>query len=259
MTTSNPFPGMNPFFEQTWRDAHARLITHICEDLQSRLPPDLVARAEEGVAALSAEAKRRYPDVQVAEQWVLKESGAAVATDPPMVADEPIHVLREEDSDRWIEILSASGRLITAIEVLSPANKQGAIDEYLRKRREFFDARVNVVEIDLIRQGTSVFSAPVREAVRRAGAIYGICVFRAAKPTTDEVYPVRLRDRLPTISIPLRETDSDVLLNLQPLINRCHEGGRYHMLNYSAELEPPLSESDAAWMDQLLGQAGLRR
>ncbi|MBI4664416.1 MAG: DUF4058 family protein [Verrucomicrobia bacterium] len=33
MTTRNPFPGMNPFFEQRWRDAHTRLITYLHDAL----------------------------------------------------------------------------------------------------------------------------------------------------------------------------------------------------------------------------------
>jgi hypothetical protein len=55
MTTKNPFPGMNPFFEQQWRDAHTTLITYLRDALQERLPPDLSARAEEEVVTAWAE------------------------------------------------------------------------------------------------------------------------------------------------------------------------------------------------------------
>src|SRR4051812_10471541 len=122
MTMENPFPGMNPFFEQCWEDAHARLIAYICDDLQPRLPPDLVARAEEGVGALSAEGTHRYrPDVNVTEPWALKEDAVvAVVPEPPIRAAEPVRVLREEQTERWVEIREASGRLITIIELLSP-------------------------------------------------------------------------------------------------------------------------------------------
>ena len=44
MTTKNPFPGMNPFFEQPWRDAHTWLITYLHDTLQEQLPADLIAR-----------------------------------------------------------------------------------------------------------------------------------------------------------------------------------------------------------------------
>ncbi len=54
----NPFPGMNSFFEQQWRDAHTRLITYLSDALQERLPPDLAIRAEEETAAIGAGEKR---------------------------------------------------------------------------------------------------------------------------------------------------------------------------------------------------------
>lgn len=66
---------------------------------------------------------------------------------------EPIRVFREEAVERWLEIREASGRLITAIELLSPGNKRDFCrDDYLRKRRGFIGASVNLVEIDLVRQ-----------------------------------------------------------------------------------------------------------
>lgn len=46
----NPFPGMNPYLEDHWRDVHTRLTIYIADQLQERLPADLVARAEEKVA-----------------------------------------------------------------------------------------------------------------------------------------------------------------------------------------------------------------
>ena len=262
MITKNPFPGMNPFFELSWRDAHLNLISYLRDDLQPRLPADLVARAEEGVGALTAErAHNYYPDVKVTESWKLREGAVAVAIapEPPVIADEPIRVLRDEETERWIEIRDTAGRLITAIELLSPSNKRSdGFEDYQRKRRGFMVNGVNLVEIDLVRQGTSVFSAGVRQTLKNTGAIYGICVFRAAEPDTDEVYPARLRDRLPVIRVPLRRTDSDVILNLQPLINQCHERGRYHMQDYRTDPDPPFSPEDAAWVDRLLRDAGLR-
>ena len=258
MTTRNPFSGMNPFFEQTWRDAHLQLISYIRDDLQPHLPPDLVARTEEGVVAASERPHNYYPDIKATESWKFKEGGAAVAPEPPVIADDPIRVLREEETERWIEIRDATGRLVTAIELLSPSNKTGGgFDDYLRKRRSFMASGVNLVEVDLVRQGTSVFSPGVRQTVKDKRATYAIWVFRAAEPESEEVYPARLRHRLPVIRVPLRKTDSDVILNLQPLINQCHERGRYHML-YRTDPNPPFSPEDSAWIDRLLRDAGLR-
>lgn len=260
MITRNPFPGMNPFFEQCWRDAHARLIAYICDDLQTRLPADLLARAEEGVAALtSQEGARTYrPDVRVTEPWQLKEGAPAGSFETTMAADVPLRVLRNEETERWVEVRDVSGRLITVIELLSPTNKIGAgTDDYYRKRRTFMTAGANVVEVDLIREGSSIFPDPVLRTIRQAAAS-AVCVFRAAQPAAHEVYPIALRTRLPAIRVPLRESDADVVLNLQPLIDQCHERGRYHMLDYRTDPDPPFSPDDAAWIDNTLRQAGLR-
>lgn len=259
MQTKNPFPGMNPFFEQRWRDAHTRLITYLHDALQERLPPDLIIGAEEDVVTIGAgeRATTYRPDVQVREPWTLKEPAAtAVATEPPppTLATEPIRVFLDEEIERWLEIREATGRLITVIELLSPSNKLEAADRdrYVRKRRSLMSGGVSLVEIDLVRQGAPVFPDVIRNVMRQAGACYGVCVFRAARPAEHEVYPIRLGERLPAIRVPLRPTDTDVVADLQPLIDQCHERGRYHLLNYRLDLDPPLSSEEAAWMNGVL-------
>jgi hypothetical protein len=129
-----------------------------------------------------------------------------------------------------------------------------AREQYRKKRGMFISGGVNVVEIDLVRQGSSVFPYEMLELTRAKAAPYGVCVFRASHLKEREAYVVGLRDRLPVISIPLRPTDADVALELQPLIDQCHERGRYHLLRYRAELDPPLSAADAAWVQETLRQ-----
>jgi hypothetical protein len=265
MTTKNPFPGMNPFFEQRWRDAHTMLIAYLRDALQERLPTDLVAGAEEEIVTVSAgERTTTYrPDVQVREPWTLKEPVAAteaVSAPPTVPATEPIRVFLEAETERWLEIRDTTGRLITVLEWLSPSNKLEAEerDRYGRKCRALMRGGVNLVEIDLVRQGAPVFPEAIRKVLHPAGACYGICVFRAARSSEREVYPIRLRDRLPTIRVPLRPTDADVVVDLQPLIDQCHERGRYHLLNYRLDLDPPLPPAEAAWVEQVLHDHDLR-
>lgn len=264
MTTKNPFPGMNPFFEQRWRDAHTTLITYLRDALQEGLPADLVAGAEEEVVTIGAgESVTGYrPDLQVREPWLLKEPAATevAAQPPPTIATKPIRVFVDEETERWIEIREATGRLITVLELLSPTNKleSDERDRYRRKRRAFISGRANLVEIDLVRQGAWVFAEGIRKVLHQAGASYAVCVFRTAQPAAHEVYPVRLRERLPVIRVPLRPSDADVVLDLQPLIDQCHERGRYHLLDYRLDLQPPLPPEEAVWVDQVLRTQGLR-
>ncbi len=94
--------------------------------------------------------------------------------------------------------------------------------------------------------------------LRQAAACYGVRVFRASRPGEHEVFPIRLREKLPNIRTPLRSTDADVTCELQPLVDQCHERGRYHLLDYRLPLDPPIASEDAAWANQLLRQNGLR-
>ena len=67
-----------------------------------------------------------------------------------------------------------------------------------------------------------------------------------------------LRERLPAVRIPLRQSDDDVPLELQPLIERAYDYGAYDDIDYHRDPEPPLGPEDAAWADQLLRSKGLR-
>ena len=266
MTTKNPFPGMNPFFEQQWGDAHTMLIAYVRDALQQRLPEDLVIRAEEEAVTVAAEEKPKSyrPDIQVRAPWTLKEPAgtalAAKASDVPATpVTEPLCVLVEDETDRWLEIREKTGRLITALELLSPSNKLETEERarFQAKRRRFLGGGASVVEVDLVRQGAWLFPRAVRGVLRQQDATYAICVFRAGHRGECEVYPVRLRERLPCFRIPLRPTDADAALDLQPLIYQCQERGRYHLLNYRLALDPPLASEDAAWADRLLREQQL--
>jgi hypothetical protein len=254
---------MNPFFEQRWRDAHTRLITHFAEKLQEQLPEDLVAGAEEDVISIAEDESLAWtrPDVQIREPWTPTASGGPItATEAPLVATEPIYVFTDDEVERWVEVRDETGRLITVIELLSPSNKREdeRRKDYINKRAGFVRQGVNVVEIDLVRQGERVFSMPVKDMLLRKPVPYAVSVFRASAPRQVMLYPIPLRSRLPVIRIPLRAADSDALLDLQPLINQCHARGRYHRLDYGAPLNPPLSPEDVAWVDGLLREKGFR-
>jgi hypothetical protein len=260
MTTKNPFPGMNPFFEQCWHDAQTLLIGYVRDTLGERLPSDLVARAEEAAVAIGGHPPRApfRADVTVREPWQADEGGGVMVVAPirDPSATQPTLILVDDKIERWIEIQDTTGRLITVIEFLSPSNKDGeqARDEYRKKRDTYMSGGMNVVEIGLVRRAASVFPAEVRDLARRKTAPYRVCVFRASRPNERGACFIRLHDRLPVISIPLRPTDADAAPEFQPLIDQCHERGRYHRLLYGEELDPPLAPADAAWVQEMLRQ-----
>jgi len=250
---------MNPFFENRWMDAHSRLISYLADALNNELPDDLTAQAEEGIRVGGGRPSFRA-DVAVVESWQRgfpplwqpegseqAEPGLALAVTDPYIIDNP------EDPSRWIEIRTLSGDLVTVIELLSPANKKDDRIAYLDKRERLRHGGVNVVEIDLIRGGDPVTLVPGRwrhewlEDGKRLD--YEVAAWRACANRT-EVYPISLHERLPTLRIPLRPTDPDVPLALQPLVDRCHVNGRYWQLRDLASLTPALSEEDRHWASQ---------
>ncbi len=262
----NPFPGMNPFFEQRWPDAHTMLIAYVRDVVQERLPGDLVAGAEEQVVTIGdheEEAETYRPDVQVRQPWSYDDSGGVAVAPPPVVsppATEPRYVFVEEKTERRVVIHDRTGRLVTVIEVLSPANKEEgpARGRYLSKRHTLIRGGVNLVEIDLVRQGRSVFADEIVTRMPGWRATYAVSVWRATRPGEYEVYPIGLRDGLPIVSVPLRPRDADVVLELQPLIDQCHRRGRYHLLDYRIDPRPPFPVDDAGWVDDVLRRNELR-
>jgi hypothetical protein len=262
----SPFPGMDPYLEKHWRDVHASLIIYARDQMQRRLPDDLLARVEERVFVESeGEGRGRsvYPDVRVIEHGM--PAATAAVAEPGVEIAEPwlIHAGQAEPAtETFIEIIDAEsgGRVVTVIEFLSQANKHpgDGQEKYLQKQQEMRAGKVNLVEIDLLRSGQRVFMAPAHRIPRARQTPYQACVWRACKPETWEHFAFPLDRPLPAIRIPLREQDDDVLLHLQPLIDECYENGRYQTLDYRQPLDPPLSGNAAAWADRLLQDAGKR-
>jgi hypothetical protein len=254
---------MNPYLEQHWRDVHTTLMVYLRDQLQGELPEGLWACVEEEVTVddNSLESAQRFrPDVHVTEAWESPENpataAAAVAVAEPLVLIDP-----DERLGRHLQIVEAGGRVITVIEVLSATNKLAweRRRAYRRKRRAYQDGGVNVIEIDLVRDGDYIVLAPEEEIPPSKRAPYIISVWRATRPDRKYAYPCPLRQPLPRIAVPLRPQDPDVALDLQLLIDLCYERGRYHArLDYRAEPQPPLSPPDAEWADELLRSAGLR-
>jgi hypothetical protein len=270
----SPFPGMDPYLEAHWGDVHTRLIVYACDQLRGQMPGGLLVRAQEHVTVQIADsgngkAARRhglYPDVRVVEhpaataaQPATPPAAGAVAVMEPLLV--PVEL--EQETQRSIEIIDThSGkRVVTAIEILSPTNKSDPHGRaaYLQKQWELRQAKVNLVEIDLLRDGPYVLTAPAHRVPLPYLVPYRICVFRAINPYQAEVYRTSLRERLPAFRIPLRETDADARLDLQELIDKAYENGGYDAeIDYRVDPFPPLQGDDALWADALLREQGRR-
>ena len=261
----SPFPGMDPYLEDRWPEVHARLIVYAANQINSGLPNDLQANIEENLAVYADDhaGLSIRPDIHVADESALPNSegsvGEVLATNIATVT-EPLVIKRAPHPTRHVEITSSGGRIITAIEFISPWNKVGlrSREHYARKQLDYIDAGVSLVEIDLVRQGSYVLAAPLEEIPESQRTPYAVCVFRNTQPDQFEIYRAPLQQRLPNVPIPLRSGERDVVLELQPLIDACYRDGRYYRIDYKAGPKARFNEQDSDWISHRLRDAGYR-
>jgi hypothetical protein len=253
---------MDPYLEPHWLDVHARLVTYAADLLNSKLPQDLVASTEERVAVEGSEEDHVFaPDVRILEppaDWRVlpeeSEEGGAIAMPYRLIAQiEPV-------TEHFIKIVEAGNeRLISVIEFVSPTNKRGqGLVAFRDKRVELVDSGVNFVEIDLVRAGD--WQALLRpHTTRKRASLYRATVRTPRDLGAVYLQPIRLQDKLPDIHIPLRRDDPKLMLELQPLLDRAYDNGRYaRRIDYHRDPEPLLEAEDAVWADQMLRTAQRR-
>jgi hypothetical protein len=248
---ASPFPGMDPYLEgEDWTSFHTYLATEIARQLTPLLRPKYVALPQKRFdvvedGALTIESL--YPDVGVAGV----ATTAVAASGPAVAAPYLLKTVMEELAPHpWIEIRDRAQRqLVTTIEILSPWNKRGAgRDEYLDKRRKLLRSTSHLVEIDLLRGGRRL---PMKESLPPGS--YFIFVSRAERRPVVEVWPVAVRDELPTVGVPLLAGDADVPLNLQLAVGNVYDLGGFDLvLDYSRPPAPRFTDEDASWAAERL-------
>jgi hypothetical protein len=247
---------MNPYLEQvdTWHDFHHNLITAIRFAITPQISPKYLAKVDENVYVheLAAEERRLLgrPDVAVLES---DRGGHVVTAVAHRSAPAYGQVLPATDAIRepFIEIRDREGRdLVTVIEVLSPTNKSRSRgsdrDQYIAKRQAILNSPAHLVEIDLLRGWPRM---PIKDAPT---CDYLVMVSRSEERPDVGLWPIKMRDRLPEIPIPLRNGDPDALLDLQAVLNNVYDAAGYHYYIYGGSPEPPLDSDHAAWAKQVI-------
>jgi hypothetical protein len=248
-----PFPGMDPYLEHPvlWTSIHVRLLVEISNRLAPLLLPRYVATVEERVF-VELPQEQRIPDDWIQKTHTEGAGRTAVlddvqATTPLVVNVEPLEI-----REPFIEILDLyrDQRVVTVIELVSPGNKRKGPgrESYQEKQRATLASDCHLVEIDLLRRGRHVMSVPPSAVRVRPGPDYLICVNRSPKRNQYELYPVRLRERLPKFQIPLAEPDEDVQLDLQAAVEQVYENGGYMLrVKYEEPCVPRLKPEDQQW------------
>ncbi|MFO0851641.1 MAG: DUF4058 family protein [Gemmataceae bacterium] len=250
----SPFPGMNPYLERPakWDSFHPNFISTAHFQLAAQVRPRYLVSIETRLYIHEPPAENRFfgtSDLGLTHPPV-RESGTGATstlvapmyvTLPQAVEVERVGalVIRDRDGDE----------VVTVIELLSRANKYAGPDreQYLAKRREVLRSPVHFVEIDLLRGGPRT---PPNEGLK---CDYCAIVSRAEERPRAGVWAWRLRDPLPVLPIPLR--DSEARLDLKAAIDRLYDEGVYAPFLYDHQPEPPLRADDAAWASQFVPPA----
>ncbi|NET38932.1 MAG: DUF4058 family protein [Cyanothece sp. SIO1E1] len=102
--------------------------------------------------------------------------------------------------------------------------------------------RVVVIEIDLLRQWSPIIQLP--EPLKTH---YRILVSTSAQRPQASLYAFNLADPIPAFPLPLQETESEPIVNLQSLLGDIYDQSGYDLvIDYTESPIPPLTETDSA-------------
>ncbi len=266
----NPFPGMNPYLEETdlWRTVHAVMITSLFEVINARLPKGFRAAIDERIT-IEPQHQNFYPDVMVTRRLPPAANsggqGAAAVLDPHDntrqhgIVAQPLRI-----KERFIRILTGEQwkEVVTVIELLSPTNKAQAGTgrrKYRTKQRQLVNSDCNLVEIDLLRGGIHTVAVSSDLLRPYGGWDYVVSVHRFWLADQFEYWLNRLSEPLPEIAIPLLPENENISIELQPLLNRIYQQGRFEdAIDYNLPPPVPFSPEQEVWADALLREKGMR-
>jgi hypothetical protein len=248
---SSPFPGMDPYLELPayWSDFPATFINYWREAIADLLPPHYEATLGERVYLVEHDpeaCRLGYPDVAVTEG---ARSAAPTARSAGAATLEPVTIpltILEGPREAYIEILhQPERRLVAALELLSPANKEyPGRAEYLAKRRALLYQDVHLIELDLLLGGQRM---PLERPLPSADYYY--LLSRSDRRPDCQVYFWTLRQPLPTLPVPLRAPDPDVHINLATVFTTAYERGRFRRrLPYGGPVPAFVPEEARPWV-----------
>jgi len=261
----SPFPGMDPYLERPslWPDVHNKLISELQTELNPRLPAKYVATVEARIYVMDeGDSGRKIlgPDLRIEKSAIPRASRSTKAAAVLEVA-EPLEYLLafdEEISEAYLTIQDREkNSLVAVIELLSHTNKMAGSAgraSFLEKKREVLASDVHWIELDLLRGGERIPTAPPLVA-----SDYRITVSRGNARKTARYWPIQVRQKLPAIGIPLRGKETEIPIDLGTVLNTAYDRAAYQRsIDYAQPPDPPLAAADARWANAMLRSNGLR-
>jgi len=271
----SPFPGMDPYVEENplFHEIHTQMLASAQGQLNPRLRPKYVARIERhawvgGDWGLEVgEFDEGVPDVAVIESN-LNGADRKYPSSAKLATAAPTAVLTETLDPDELELMRQRRivvyvdrkprQVVTVIELISPSNKQaGSTSQrlFLEKRDSAIHAGVNWVEIDLLRSGRR-FDSPAESEPSHYAAYLAIC---HGERREHQVFAWSVRDRLPTMAIPLLNGDA-APWDVQACFDEAYERTAADTeVDYATNPPPPrFSDEDLAWIRERLERDSIR-
>lgn len=249
-----------------WLDFHNALAGEIRRSLNESLPLPYYAQLEVRAEITWTDveiSQPRLPDVTVERRLDENGGGTAVAVAETVRTEVSpyLELVIDRETAKVASVRIKDSRrdheVVTAIEIVSPANKRPCDDRdaYLSKRKEIVESATSLIEIDLLRKGERPWTErQYADQLSRLSPApdYLIAIGRSwhrGLQIRYHLFPVSVREVLPVIPIPLREGEQEITLDLQHIFRRTYDSGPYARgaIDYSGPADPPLSDDDAKW------------
>lgn len=246
----SPFPGMDPYLEgEFWSGFHTELVLGIKHQLIPKLRPKYhpFTNKYQIKALIGDMVIGMEPDVAIS-----KRTDASLPLEKAGVATQPVTrtlpIIRPVQQMRILIRDLSERKLVTVIELLSPANKNNpGRKKYLHKRDHILNSQVNLIEIDFLLKGKR---PPLIEEYP-SGQYFVLS--RAANRPRCDVWPVSFEQRLPTVPVPLLPEDGDVHLDLQKAVADAYDAGDFGtLIDYKKTPEVRLTKEQSRWMTEHL-------
>ena len=238
---------MDPYLEHPslWPDVHNSLIAAIRDALSPLVAPGYYVALERRAYLLKPDdiALIGRPNLSVVRPGpkAMREPGVAYAG--VLDVDVP---LADEVEESYLAVYAVRSReLVTLIELLSPINKVNVDGrrQYVEKRAQILRTRTNLVEIDLLRAGE-----PMPVVGPAVESDYRILISRGWRRPHAKLYAFALRQPIPTIPVPLRPDEVELVIDLNAVLHALYGRARFDLqLDYAQQPMPPLRTEDGEW------------
>ncbi|MBT9310700.1 DUF4058 family protein [Leptothoe kymatousa] len=256
------FPGMNPYLEHPdlWPEIHPQFVTALANLLKNEVSDRYLIIIRKRVYRVSGEDSLVVGQSAQENRFKgpIAQNGASSQQPIPTYIAVPQTI--QED---YIEIVDQHiGTTVTIVETLTPQKKRPGRgrDNYEQRCEAIFGGDTHFVEIDLLRGWEPI------SAYGPSNIDYRVLVSRSDQRPKAEMYTWQVNAPIPLLTIPISRsqdgegTQAQCTVNLKQALDDACAGANYDFsINYERDPIPPLQPDASQWLDNLLGEAGLRQ